>query len=124
MRWKSCRSGSSPASSSTERAPSVAGRLIDREDREAARFALESGEPLRVLGEGVGQDLDCHVALQLVVARPDGRTLDNAEVQSDPRLRQSGIGMGVSVMDASIRGEPSTGEQQHSSCEGICVLHI
>jgi len=110
-----------------------AARLFDaldgRDDRmiqsgKRARFALESGEPLRVLGEGVGQDLDCHVALQLVVARPDGRTLDNAEVQSDPRLRQSGIGMGVSVMDASIRGEPSTGEQQHSSCEGICVLHI
>ena len=40
------------------------------------------------------------------------------------RQRQSGIGMAVSVMDASIRGEPSTGEQQHSSCEGICVLHI
>jgi hypothetical protein len=35
-----------------------------------ARFALESSEPLCVLGEGVGQDLDCHAALQLVVARP------------------------------------------------------
>ena len=78
---------------------------------------------------GVGREVGKHRAYQ------KRRILIHAGQKADPfaqpdvkaaasRQRQSGIGMGVSVMEASILREPSTGEQQHSSCEGICVLHV
>ena len=37
--------------------------------REHFRFALESREPIRVAGQGVWQDLDRDLAIQLRVAR-------------------------------------------------------
>ena len=43
-------------------------RVIQRGERPG--LALESGEPLRVLGKALGQDLDRHVALQLAVPGP------------------------------------------------------
>src|SRR4029450_8993261 len=78
---------------------------------------------------GVGGEVGKHRAYQkrrIVIhggAKADPFAQSDVEAAAN-RQRQSGIGMGVSVMDASIEGEPSTGVQQHSSCEGICVLHI
>ena len=89
-----------------------------------ARRGLKVHPPL-----GVGREVGKHRTYQkrrIVIhggakadpfAQPDVKAAAN-------RQRQSGIGMGVSVMDASILAEPCTGEQQHPSCEGIRILHI
>ena len=88
------------------------------------RRGLKMDSPL-----GVGREVWKHRAYQkrrIVIhrgAKADPFAQPDVKATAD-RQRQSGIGMGVSVMDASILGEPSTGEQQHPSCEGICVLHI
>ena len=44
-------------------------RVIQR--REGLRFTLEAREPIRVVRERLGQDLDRDVAIQLRVARPE-----------------------------------------------------
>ena len=78
---------------------------------------------------GVGREVGRHRTYQkrrIVIhggAKPDPFAQSDVKAAAN-RQRHSGIGMAVSVMDASILGEPSTREQQHSSCEGICVLHI
>ena len=78
---------------------------------------------------GVGREVGKHGAYQkrrIVIhggAQPDPFAQSNVEAPAN-RQRQSGIGMVVSVMNASIRWESSAGEQQHSSREGIRVLHI
>ena len=78
---------------------------------------------------GVGREVGKHRAYQKrrIVIHDDA----NAEPFAQPdvkaaadRQRQSGIGMGVSVMDASILREPCTGEQEHPAREGIRILHI
>ena len=56
-------------------------------------------------------------------AQADPFAQPDVEATAD-RQRQSGIGMGVGVMDVSILGEPCTGEQQYSAAERICILHI
>ena len=78
---------------------------------------------------GVGREVGKHRAYQKRRIGIHGGAKADKFAQPDVKAaadcqRQSGIGMGVSVMDASILREPSTGEQQHPSCEGICVLHI
>ena len=78
---------------------------------------------------GVGREVGKHRAYQKRRIVIHGGAKADPFAQADVnaaanRQRQAGIGMGVSVMDASIRREPCTGEQQHSSCKGICVLHI
>ena len=70
---------------------------------------------------GVGREVGKHRTYQKRRIVVHGGAKADPFAQSDVkaaanRQRQSGIVMGVSVMDASIRGEPSTGEQQHSSC--------
>ena len=70
---------------------------------------------------GVGREVGKHRAYQKRRSVIHGGAKADPSAQSDVkaaanRQRQSGIGMGVSVMDTSIRGD--------SSCEGICVLHI
>jgi len=78
---------------------------------------------------GVGREVGKHRTHQkrrIVIhggAKADPSAEPDVKAAAD-RQRQSGIGMGVSVMDASILGKPCTGEQQHPSCEGICILHI
>jgi imidazolonepropionase-like amidohydrolase len=78
---------------------------------------------------GVGREVGKHRTYQkrrVVIhggAKPDPSAQPDVKAAAD-RQRQSGIGMGVSVMDAAILREPCTGEQQHPSCEGICILHI
>ena len=78
---------------------------------------------------GVGREVGKHRTYQkrrIVVhggAKADPFAQSDVKAASN-RQRQSGIVMGIGVMDASILGEPRTGEQQHSSCEGICILHI
>jgi len=78
---------------------------------------------------GVGREVGKHPTYQkrrIVIhggAKADPSAQSDVKAAAD-RQRQSGIGMGVGVIDASIRWEPCTGKQQHSSCEGICVLHI
>src|SRR5215203_4375339 len=67
---------------------------------------------------GVAREIGKHRAYQKGRIVIHGGAKTDAFAQSDVkaaanRQRQSGIGMGVSVIDASIRGEPSTGEQQH-----------
>ena len=42
-------------------------RMVER--REDLRFALEPREPIGIAGEGVGQDLQRDVAIELRVAR-------------------------------------------------------
>ena len=78
---------------------------------------------------GVGREVGKHRTHQKRRIVIHGGAKADPFAQSDVkaaanRQRQSGIGMGVSVMDASILGKPCTGEQQHPSCEGICILHI
>ncbi len=61
-------------------------RVIQR--REQLRLALEARQPLRILGEGGGQDLDRHLAVERRVDRPPDDThpaladlVDDAVVQ-------------------------------------------
>ena len=43
-------------------------RVVERGER--LRFAGEPGQPIRVVGEGVGQDLQRDIAIELRVAGP------------------------------------------------------
>ena len=64
---------------------------------------------------GVGREVGKHRAYQKrrsvihAARRPIPFTQSDVKTVAN-RQRQSGIGRGVIVMDASIRGEPSTGE--------------
>ena len=61
-------------------------RVVER--REELRFAVEARQPLRVGGEGLGQDLERDVAAELRVARPVDLThaprADEATTLNDP----------------------------------------
>src|SRR4029450_12330628 len=74
---------------------------------------------------GVGREVGKHRADQkrrLVIqggAKPEPFAQPDVKAAAN-RQRESGIGMGVSVMDAWILREPGTGEQQRPSWEGRC----